>query len=47
MSAEPDIVVRAVKAENVRLKEENKALKEQIKELERLKGVRWRGPWRR
>ena len=30
-----------------RLQEENKGLKEQIAELERLKGVKWRGPWKR
>lgn len=32
---------------NLRLREENKALKEQISELERLKGIKWRGPWKR
>ena len=30
-----------------RLEQENKGLLEQIAELERLKGVKWRGPWKR
>ena len=36
-----------LKGKYQRLEQENKGLKEQIAQLERLKGIKWRGPWKR
>ncbi len=36
-----------LKGRFIRLENENKGLREQIRELERLKGIKWKGPWPR
>ena len=44
-----DLVIAhsALQGRFARLQEENKGLREQIAELERLKGIKWKGPWKR